>query len=548
MQIFTPIIRDVSLFKEIANNVVNPLEVIREAISNSYDAEAKQISIIVSRNMDGKFILEIQDDGRGMDLCSVQRFFNLGDSKKDSIGIGEKGLGTKIFFKSDKVVINTQTKDGDAFIAVMEKPWEQLCCNAIPNYYVEDTTTQLGRCGTIVIIEGYKIDNPEKYFNLETIKDYLLWNTAAGNFKNYFATYAELHKYIQNMQIAPRIFIEDKILKLREEIAGSHQFFPPLEKPSEDLKEEIYKKSVNYCRHFGPYHRATNINGEYVSFQLYGTISGLNCRRRICRLRQGETIKSRFGLYLAKDFIPFSRKLELLNEPNYHHYHLLINSQAFELTADRNNISNEEDPKVKWVYDEARKIINEDIKPLAEEGYFRLRKQEEAAYSIKNKEYMLKNRIEKYDQLDNLTLNELPILKRPDSESQVAILFTAILSNEHTRHLIKHIDKIGHYSHQSSTDMICLDQNNNKILVEIEYKLSNLFKHDHPYETFDYVICYTVDLDVNEKKRLHDGNVLNLIQEKGEWILKYGTQKVIPIIELKSLLPEFSKERDKKIM
>lgn len=86
--------------------------------------------------------------------------------------------------------------------------------------------------------------------------------------------------------------------------------------------------------------------------------------------------------------------------------------------------------------------------------------------------------------------------------------------------------------------MICLDYDNNKALVEIEYKLSNLFKHDHPYETFDYVVCCSVDLDVNEKRTLGDGNTLCLIKENQEWMLKYGAREIIPIMELRSIKPK----------
>ena len=536
MQIYTPQVKDISLFREIAQNIVNPLEVIREAISNSHDAEAKTISIIIYRNSSGKFILEIQDDGKGMDVNNIHRFFNLGDSNKDKLGIGEKGLGTKIYFKSEKISLITQTRDGESYRVIMEKPWESLCENMLPEYAVEKLEAQLGKVGTSIVIEGYIINNPERYFNFDTVMDYILWFTAAGSFKTYFANCTELHKYIRNMQIAPRVFIEDRILGVKEEVAGTHQFFSPQEKPKEDPCEIIYKKSVNYCRHFGPYHRATNINGEYVSFQMYGTVSGVNCRRKIVKLRQGETLKSRFGVYLAKDFIPFTKKLSLMADPNYHHYHLLLNSQCFELTADRNNLSNQDSPKVKWVLEEAKKIISEDIIPLAEEGYFNLRRLEEAEYSTRIKHQRISERLENFDKIDELALDEFPIIKRPDNESHVAVLFASIISNQRSKDLVKYIRKIGHYSHHSTTDMICLNSSNEKVLVEIEYKLSNLFRHDHPYETFDYVVCWIVDLDINEKKRLRDGNVLCLIQENGEWILKYGTQKAIPIIELKQII------------
>lgn len=536
MNVYKPQVKDVSLFREIAKNIINPLEILREAISNSHDAEAKIISIIIYRNTNGNFVIEVQDDGRGMNLDDIHRFFNLGDSDKSSIGIGEKGLGTKTFFKSKKIILSTQTKNNEAFEIVMDNPWSYLCNGIIPEYTVEKKETEIGNTGTSVIIEDYIMDNPEKYFNFETIKDYVLWFTAAGSFKNYFGNCTELHKFIKNLHIAPRIFIEDKVLNIKEEIAGVHQFFPPQENPKEDLNEKIYKKSVNYCRHFGPYHKATNIDGDYVSFEVYGTISGVNCRRKIINLKQGETIKSRFGVYLAKDFIPFTKKTNLMTDPNYHHYHLLINSQAFELTADRNNLSNANDPKVKWVFNEVKKIIDNDINPLSSEGYFKLRKNEEQNYFLSEKQIRITNRLENFSKIDDLCIDELPIVKLPDNESQVIILFTSIVSNKDFKHLIKYIDKIGHYCQHSTTDLICIDFNNNKVLVEVEHKLSNLFKHEHPYETFDYVVCWSVDLEINEKKKLSDGNVLCLNRENNEWILKYGTRKVIPVIELKNII------------
>ncbi|MFT8315514.1 MAG: ATP-binding protein [Clostridium sp.] len=538
---YTPQVKAISLYKEIAQNIVNPLELLREAISNSHDAEAKVISIIIYRNSAGKFVLEIQDDGKGLNLNDIHRFFNLGDSNKLRIGIGEKGLGTKIYFKSYKIMLQTQNRNNEAYKVIMERPWEHLCNNELPEYSVEKINAESGKGGTTILIEGYMIDSPEKYFNFDIIKDYILWFTAAGSFKTYFANYAELHKYINNMQIAPRVFLEDRILKIKEEIPGTHQFYPPQEKPKEDPCECIYKKSVNYCRHFGPYNMATNINGEYVSLQLYGTISGVNCRKKIAKFRQGESLRTRFGVYLAKDFIPFTKKTDLLQNSNYHHYHLLLNSQAFELTADRNNISNLEDPKVKWVLSEAKKIIDENIIPLAEEGYFELRKIEEQEYVIKEKQRKIKERLERFDKLDDLLTNDIPITKKPSSELQVALIFASMISNEKIKKLIKYIDKIGDYSQNSTTDMICFDYNKKKVLVEVEYKLSNIFKHDHPYETFDYVICWYVDLEVNEKKKLKDGNTLSLIRENQEWFLKYSAQKIIPIIELRPLVNKMRK-------
>lgn len=123
MEKFKPQVKDISMFKEIAQNIVNPLEILREAISNSHDAEAKNISILVYRNTAGSFVTEIQDDGKGMNIEEIHRFFNLGDSNKGGIGIGEKGLGTKTYFKSKRVTLCTQTKCNEAYKVVMGQPW-----------------------------------------------------------------------------------------------------------------------------------------------------------------------------------------------------------------------------------------------------------------------------------------------------------------------------------------------------------------------------------------------------------------------------------------
>lgn len=531
--LYTPQVKEISIFKEIAQNIVNPLEIIREGISNSCDADAKNISIITYRNELGEFVIEMRDDGKGMNFEEIHRFFNLGDSNKDLIGIGEKGLGTKTYYKSNNIMITTQSKEGIVYQSIMNKPWKKLNDNIIPQYTIEEIESENAIAGTKIIIEGYIVDNPEKYFNFDTIKDYILWFTAGGSFKTFFSNYSQLYKLIKNMQVAPRIFINDRILNLEAEIAGTHQFSPPQEIPESDMEEVVFKKSVNYCRHFGPFHRETNIDGQYVSVQIYGTISGRNCRKSICRLRQGETMKSRFGLYLAKDFIPFTKNSDLLQDPFYDHYDLLVNSQNFELTADRNNISNLNTPKIVWVYQQAKDIIDNCIRPLGEAVYFKIRKEEEKDHIIKCKRESVGKILKKLDKLEDLMLNEIPIIKKPYCESQVTLLFVSLLTNNKTKSFIRYINKIVMFSTKTSTDLICIDNNNKEVLVEVEYKLSDLFIHKHPIGTFDYVVCWEIDNKKNQNVTL----TYNLkAKDYSEWVIKCDNGKIVPIIELKNIV------------
>lgn len=535
MNIYVPKVQAVAMFKEIALNIKNPSEVVREGISNSYDADAKNIWINIKRNLCGDLELIIRDDGKGMKIDDIHSFFNLGDSKKVLQNIGEKGLGTKTFFKSKKITINTKCCNEYGYTAIMERPWQNLLDGKVPQYKVYDDDGLEN--GTEIIISGYVVDNSEKYFNFYSLKDYILWFTAGGNFKNIFANYLILQSKVKDMNKSPKIHIKDEILNKQCQMTGVHQFFPPNENPREDVNNKKYKKSVNYCRAFGPIHKETTINGEYVSLQMYGTVSGVNCRKKICKLKQSETYKSRFGLYLCKDFIPFEKANFLLGDEQYYHYHLLVNSQNFELTADRNSISNMDDAKVKWIFSQIEDIFKENIKPIAEKEYFKMRKEEEEAFDAECRVRAMNQYIKKIDLVDNLYINDIPIKKVPQSEYEVALLFAAILSNENTKSLIGDIMNIISYSSRMTTDTICTDSDNKIILVEIEYKLSNIFKHKHPIDTYDYVVCWKIDLEQNVINQVNNVKTI-LVSEGEEKYIVTEKNKKMKVIELKSILNE----------
>lgn len=540
MLTYTPKVQEVSIFKEIALNIKNPNEIIREAISNSYDADASNIVIEVNRNIKNEYELIFKDDGKGMKFEEIHSFFNLGDSKKIIQNIGQKGLGTKTYFKSKKIEVKTKASEGKGYLAIMEEPWEKLSNEEIPTYTIEEK--EMIEVGTEIIVTGYKVDNPEKYFNFYSIKDYILWFTAGGNFKNIFANNLTIQKLVKDINKTPKIYVIDKILNKQTQMAGVHQFAPPNESPKIDPKSKKYKSSVNYCRHFGPFYRENTINGTLVTVQLYGTVSGVNCRKKVCTLRQSETHKARFGLYLCKDFIPFERANCLLGDEQYYHYHLLANSQNFELTADRNSISNEESLAVKWIYSQIEEIFRHSIKPFAEKEYFKLRKEEEEAYETECRIKGMNKYIEKIDLVDNLYAYDLPIKKIPQCEYEVALLFAAMLSNNETKTLINELKQIISYSSRMTTDIICQDNNDNMCLVEIEYKLSNVFKHKHPLSTYDYVVCWKVDIEKNKIKQVNNIKAILLSEGVENYIVTENNKK-IKVIELQKLLNEKYREK-----
>src|SRR5690242_8652401 len=94
-------------FLEIAEDFADPCEIFREGISNAFDAGATEIEILLSTLRKGSrdiLRIEIADNGKGMDREGLQAFFDLGNStnRENPATIGEKGHGTKIYYKSSR--------------------------------------------------------------------------------------------------------------------------------------------------------------------------------------------------------------------------------------------------------------------------------------------------------------------------------------------------------------------------------------------------------------------------------------------------------------
>lgn len=532
MEKIIPEVKDISLYREIVKNMVNPLEIIREGISNSIDAEAKNIIIKLYRNKNGKFSVEIQDDGNGMNIFEIKSFFNLGDSNKDKRNIGEKGLGTKIFFRSDILTVITQNENREVLRAVMKDPWKNLKNGKMPSYELTKDKVDKGGKKTIVRIENYFINNPEKYFNIGVLKDYIRWFTAGGSYKHLFANIVELNSYVKNMQVSPRIFIRDEIMGIEEEIAGTHQFHQPQENPNVDETEKIYRRSVNYCRHFGPFNKSTNINGEFVSFQLYATVLGINCRRSLAKLKVGEKFKTRFGCYLTKDFIPIVKCNSLLPHDKAHHFQLLLNSQNFDLTADRNNVSNMQDEKVKWILENAKGIIEREILPVAQASYFRMRKSEENNHYIKTMKSKYSTlECDNTKELNSLNIDDLCLEKEPHNSLTTLFLLISLLNHKIYKKYIKEIRKIIFYANDLVYKIRCQDKMDKILIVAIEYNLSSILNATI-LSGIDCIVCWKVDIEISN----FNISGINILSNEGRYRINTSNERIIEVIELSTII------------
>ena len=189
-EIFTPVVNPEAEFLEICNDFTEPREIVREAISNAFDAGAQTIKIGVhidrTTGID-ELVLNFQDDGHGMDVVGMQAFFSLAvttrfatDARgfKASAAIGEKGHGTKIYFNSRRIELRT-VKDGTLIEAVMDSPRQKLQRREMPNVEYSTKST-VAPNSTSVTVYGYN-NNSQGGFGHDALRDYILWKTKFGS-------------------------------------------------------------------------------------------------------------------------------------------------------------------------------------------------------------------------------------------------------------------------------------------------------------------------------------------------------------------------------
>ncbi|WP_226891961.1 hypothetical protein [Paraclostridium bifermentans] len=161
-------------------------------------------------------------------------------------------------------------------------------------------------------------------------------------------------------------------------------------------------------------------------------------------------------------------------------------------------------------------------------------KKEEEEYEIYKKCESTKRNIKKINRLEDLNIEDFALIKRPRNESETSLLLAAILSDANTRDYIEDISGIISYSLKASTDMICIDNKGKNILVEVEFKISNFFRHKHPIETVDYIVCWIIDIEMNMPYRISDKSCVLI--SKGENKYLRFNEKIIKVIELKSII------------
>jgi hypothetical protein len=308
-------------------------------------------------------------------------FWNLADSpglrrdkfgRKVGDGVGEKGHGTKTFWKCRQIEVESIAREEDGsdwhVLAEMSEPINTLKQGKVPNYeYAEEPG--LGKdTFTEVTIKGYQTHSKED-FRHETLKDYIQWFTKFGS-------------------VEPELQIDThkgKVIELQglgradpELIPFGHPF-PPVSNNIKQLQRQYQDTWPNYYVNKWVFPSVPIEGYPSSSIDIVFYLEGISAKRQYNPMltRPGRTkklwhytVSERYGLYVCKDWIPLppsQRVNEWVQEKMESTlYHAFVNCQHFELTANRASIGNTERDFLIKVREAVEKLFKTRIKASQE--------------------------------------------------------------------------------------------------------------------------------------------------------------------------------------
>lgn len=386
--------------REISVNRANPCELVRELISNSYDAFATQILVfplIQKRGIlffDNGVGLSVSEKDKRNDVVPYVAFFSIGQgTKTPGQQIGYKCQGSKLCFAARRFSLITrcageatyrfktvdnpkQTLDTTYDISASETstPWQVLRDEILAD--ADERTTaileQLGEAffkahfqqGTLLVIEEFETDNYDSYFSVEEpTRNYLY------NYIRYYTAHGDVRRISREHGFSPRdvtavrgLLKPDHKVDLRcwivrnkgggklESIPqGWHYLPPPDEKTESPAVVHQLRNGRFHARHATTFKHADRhysiilaVDGNRRALEGYEELGRRGNRR--C----GITLSDLRGVLLSSNGITVCRFEQLLDHPlledwkimqeGPEHYVLVIDGN-FELVTNRDAVA-----------------------------------------------------------------------------------------------------------------------------------------------------------------------------------------------------------------
>lgn len=552
-------------FLEIANDFGNPLELLREAISNSIDAGAKTATIsFFTEEIEGAetLVIEIEDDGAGMSFKVLSEdFWGLGFSqsreKKDKIG--EKGHGTKIYLRSEKVRVKTQT-DAGACESECERPLRSLAQRKSHTPKIREIPKFQENPGTHIRIEGYN-KNEMATFVQRIVKDYLLWFTKLGSIERVFGI-----ETLADFKIRLKCLDVDAY----EEIPLGHPF-PEENANIQALLDKFGPDGADwYVKRYDWTGRLEQLPA--VTYNAVIFVEGDLAKRSYNTMIRGRTrndtgrykVADRYGIWLCKDFIPVDRVNEWIRgfgsgSNSFVLLHGFINCQHLKLTANRGSIANT-DPKIATELERTVQTLVEEVdKDLNKNGLFTLLQWQAEARTLEQEKAEFERRTKNIGHKKTAHL-EGRLLVEPQNEAELFGLLMTVYSLKPEIFDFEPAD----YNTARGIDIVARNKTKGGVTeskfwyVELKYLLKGRF--NHAFKNLRWIVCWNFDKGIGENSEftsIEENDVRKLKVHKDPksnktsyFLDNPGQPHKIEVIPLKMYLKErlgveFSEEKQK---
>ena len=393
-----------NLVRELRENKVDALEIVREALSNAKDHGAQRSWIRTWRqSTPEKPSIMFADDGEGMNAERLGAFWGVGASRKGttSQAIGYKGHGTKLFFASERLTVATRCKgDSDWHICTVTRPSELEADAEIPIHNLTPTDPkakeleEIGlltkESGTAIWVEQVLFGDADNFLRRRRLESYIDWFTIIGDLRSgLFDTRLSFHEVVDQGRVEGLGTQEVALRPIRVDLrVNGESSYSPLYERDKELLAAWGKDAQQYAkrpelRAFG--HRFADVNessgankrgarDDLTALRLttprdwmledgYGIIARVEGNRRQREVYAEARwqnhaglygFEERFGLWLCRDYIPIVRRNELLEKAlgnaspeglnydlgNLRNWQVFVNHQRFLPTANRGDISN----------------------------------------------------------------------------------------------------------------------------------------------------------------------------------------------------------------
>lgn len=547
----SPAVNSEAEFMEIASDFGNPLEIVREGISNAVDAGANEIAVTFEvHEIEGAptLVIEIADNGNGMTYDVLTNdFWGLGfsNSRDDKEKIGEKGHGTKIYLRSESVSVHTTSGEG-SYEAICERPMRALTRRKLHEPRVRKLPSS-SQNGTLIRILGYN-QNERSSFVQDIVRDYIIWFTKFGSIERMFGV-----TKFEGLKLKLKCLDRDQ-----HEVLSFGHYFPP-ENP--DIDKLFAQYGATAADMFVKYYVFQDRLRELpeVTYDAIISVEGDQVKRgynpmiRDRRRKDSGRYKvaDRYGIWLCKDYIPIQNINDWISgfgtgSNSYTLLHGFINCQRLKLTANRGSIANT-DPKVVEELKKAVQVMMDGINAeLNKNGIYTLFQWQTEERTLAQEKQDFDARTKSIENRKTATLGDRTLLE-PRNESELFGLFTIIYGLHPNLFDFEPLD----YSTNRGIDLVARNKTGNKIsesslwYVELKYLLR--LRLNHGFKYLRWIVCWDFDQNVKndtdftdvqeteirrlEVSRARDGKTVYFLNSKTNAVK-------IQVIRLKTFLKE----------